>query len=240
MKRVRTGSILATAFLLLAQTGASALQNEPKYEMGTFWLCMLVKGPKYTKEPTPETGAMMKGHLKHLEGLVEKGKAVLCGPFMDNDRISGLVIMTVPTAEEARALAEADPTVRAGHFAVEVLKWWAAKGIMKPPATPFQMGSMTRYYFGILRRGPKWSAEKTPESGKLQADHLANIRRLAEMGKMVIAGPFENAGEYAGVFVFKVQTIEEARTLAETDPAIQAGRLVIDIHPWIIPQGSLP
>ena len=52
--------------------------------------------------------------------------------------------------------------------------------------------------------------------------------------------PFENAGEYAGVFVFKVQTIEEARTLAETDPAIQAGRLVIDIHPWIIPQGSLP
>ena len=49
----------------------------------------------------------------------------------------------------------------------------------------------------------------------------------------MIAGPFENAGEYAGVFIFKVATLDEARALAESDPAVKAGRLKADVHPWL-------
>jgi uncharacterized protein YciI len=134
-------------------------------------------------------------------------------------------------------MEEADPLVKEGGFSVEVLKWWAAKGIMKPPAQPLKQ---TTYYFTFLRRGPKWTAEKTPETEKLQAAHMANINALAKTGKLVIAGPFENAGDYAGVFVFKVSSLDEARALAESDPAIKAGRLIADVHPWLVFQGSLP
>jgi len=69
---------------------------------------------------------------------------------------------------------------------------------------------------------------------------MENIRNMAKAGKLVIAGPFENAGEYAGIFIFKVNELEEAKALSEADPAVKAGRLVVDVHPWLIPKGSLP
>ena len=133
-------------------------------------------------------------------------------------------------------MEEADPLVKTGRFSVEVLKWWAAKGIMKPPTQPIKE---TTYYFCFLRRGPKWTAERTPETGNLQAAHMANINAMAKTGKLVIAGPFENGGDYAGVFVFKVGSLDEAKALAESDPAIKAGRLVADVHPWLVAEGSL-
>lgn len=57
---------------------------------------------------------------------------------------------------------------------------------------------------------------------------------------MVVAGPFGDNGPLRGIFVFKVGSIDEARELAATDPAVKAGRLAIDIHPWLVPEGVLP
>jgi uncharacterized protein YciI len=210
--------------------------QEPKIEMGTFYLCLLVKPPKWTGQ-SAETQQLFQAHTKHVLSLIAGGKASIAGPFVDDSRIAGVFVLNASSPEEARAWEEADPLVKTGGFSVEVLKWWAAKGVMKPPAQPMKM---TTYYFAFLRRGPKWTAQRTPETDKLQADHLANINAMARAGKLVIAGPFENAGDYAGVFVFKVDSIDEARALAEGDPTVKAGRLVIDVHPWLVPQGSLP
>jgi hypothetical protein len=35
-----------------------------------------------------------------------------------------------------------------------------------------------------------------------------------------------------GIFIFNVKTVEEAKTIAETDPAVKAGTLVLELHPW--------
>ena len=70
--------------------------------------------------------------------------------------------------------------------------------------------------------------------------HLENINKLAEMKKLVVAGPFGDNGRLRGIFVFKVESIDEARSLAATDPAVQAGRLALQIHPWLVPEGILP
>ena len=210
--------------------------QEPKFEMGTFYLCLLVKPSTFTGL-TPEMQPVFQGHMKHVVGLLSSGKAAIAGPFGDDTRIAGLVVLNASSAEEARAWEEADPLVKTGGFSVEVLKWWAAKGIMKPNA---QLMKMTTYYFAFLRHGPKWTATRTPETDKLQADHMAHINSMARSGKLVIAGPFENGGDYAGVFVFKGNSIDEAKALAEADPTVKAGRLVIEIHPWMVPDGSLP
>ena len=69
---------------------------------------------------------------------------------------------------------------------------------------------------------------------------MANIQRLAETKKLVVAGPFGDNGTLRGIFVFRVGSLEEARQLSETDPAVQAGRLALDIHPWVVPEGILP
>ncbi|HSS44190.1 MAG TPA: YciI family protein [Thermoanaerobaculia bacterium] len=91
---------------------------------------------------------------------------------------------------------------------------------------------MTTYYVGFLYRGPKWTSEHTPEIERLQQAHMANIQKMAETGKLLVAGPFTDNGDLRGMFVFRAATIEEAKNLAETDPAVQAGRLRIELHPW--------
>ena len=90
---------------------------------------------------------------------------------------------------------------------------------------------MSKYVFAFLKRGPNRSQNPT-EAAELQKAHLNNITRLAEEGKLVLAGPFLDDGEIRGIYIFNVSTIEEARALTETDPAIKAGRLVMDLHPW--------
>lgn len=104
-----------------------------------------------------------------------------------------------------------------------------------PPGTPV-VGpggyEMTTYYVGFLFRGPKWTPEDTPETRKLQEEHMANIRRMGEAGKLVIAGPFIDGGDLRGLYVFRVATPEEAKALVESDPAVRAGRLRFELHPW--------
>ena len=226
------------AILTVNSVGASRLRSQaPKYEMGTFYICVLVKSPNFKEGETTANQQLLQGHLKHIQGLIASGKVFAMGPFIDNNQMAGIGVFNASSAEEARAWEQDDPFVKSGFFSIEVLKWWAAKGIMKPPQQPMKM---TTYYFAFLRRGPKWTPEKTPETEKLQAAHMANINAMAATGKLVIAGPFENAGNYAGVFVFKVTSLDEAKALAEGDPAVKAGRLTVDVHPWMIPQGSLP
>ena len=96
---------------------------------------------------------------------------------------------------------------------------------------------MTTYYVGLLYRGPNWSPEDTPERRTIQEGHLANIQRLAEEGKLLLAGPFTDGGELRGLFVFQVASLEEAKALCDTDPAVKAGRLRVELHPWYSAKG---
>jgi len=99
---------------------------------------------------------------------------------------------------------------------------------------------MTIYYIGLIRRGSKWTPEVTEETERVQAEHLAHIRKMFEDGVLVIAGPFTDDGDLRGVFLFRTDTLEEAKTFAANDPAVRSGRLIVDIHPWMVPTGVLP
>lgn len=90
---------------------------------------------------------------------------------------------------------------------------------------------MRQYVIAFLKEGPNRDQDST-RTADLQRGHLENIRRLADEGKLVLAGPFMDRGELRGLYVFDVRTIEEARALTETDPAIQAGRLEMELRPW--------
>ena len=102
----------------------------------------------------------------------------------------------------------------------------------KPPDVGPGGYEMTTYYVGFLYKGPSWSPQETEESRKLQEAHLANIQRLAKEGRLVIAGPFLDGGDLRGLYVFRVASEEEAKSLVETDPAVRAGRLRFELHPW--------
>ena len=90
---------------------------------------------------------------------------------------------------------------------------------------------MRKYVMAFLKTGPNTDMDSAT-GAQLQRAHLDNIFRLADEGKLAVAGPFMDRGELRGVYVFNVSTIEEAQALTETDPAIKAGRLVMELHPW--------
>jgi uncharacterized protein len=90
---------------------------------------------------------------------------------------------------------------------------------------------MRTYVMAFLKAGPNRERPRD-EAQKLQAAHRANIRRLAAEGKLVLAGPFADDGPLRGIYIFDVATVAEADALTRTDPAIQAGQLVMELHPW--------
>ena len=90
---------------------------------------------------------------------------------------------------------------------------------------------MKSYVMAFLKAGPNRDQDSL-EAIRLQEAHMANIGRMAEEGVLVLAGPFLDDGVLRGIYIFDVETIEEAAALTKSDPAIQAGRLEMELHPW--------
>lgn len=87
---------------------------------------------------------------------------------------------------------------------------------------------MSRYVMAFLKAGPNRSQDSTT-AAELQAAHQANIRRMAEAGQLVLAGPFLEDGDIKGIYIFAVETVEEAKELTDSDPMIQAGRVLLQM-----------
>jgi uncharacterized protein YciI len=98
--------------------------------------------------------------------------------------------------------------------------------------------NIKQYYFVMLKRAPDRIELDSLERAKIQEGHMANIHKMAEEGKLQIAGPFGDDGEWRGIFIFDVQTEAEVKDLLKNDPAIQSGRLIYEIHPWWSDKGS--
>ena len=88
-----------------------------------------------------------------------------------------------------------------------------------------------QYWFVLLKKGNNRTQDSVA-SAKIQEGHMANITRLYNEGKLKVAGPFGDEGDWRGIFIFDSETKEEVENLLKTDPAIAAGRLNYEIHSW--------
>jgi uncharacterized protein YciI len=212
-------------------------KSEPGYEMTTYVMGFLVKGPAWTQDKTPELAKLQQNHIAHIFSLIDSNKAAIAGPFLDNQEIRGIIVFNTDSIELARTWESVDPAIQAGRFSMQYAKWFAGKGIIKHPDTPVVFA---KYYLGLLKKGLQWTPAETDEVKKIQEGHMANINDMAKMGKLVLAGPFIDGGDNRGVFIFKTESLEEAQALCTHDPAVQASRLIVELHPWMVTKGSLP
>lgn len=92
---------------------------------------------------------------------------------------------------------------------------------------------MKMYVMCVLKTGPKDAEFKGKERQDIFAGHFANINKLADEGKLAVAGPFgKNDKTFRGLYIFNVATIEEAEKLVVLDPAVKAGVFVPDMTLW--------
>jgi uncharacterized protein YciI len=225
--------ILALAALLLQAPA-------PPLEMHTYHVVVLRSVPGTTQPVGPELQKLSEAHLAGLADLGRQRVNVMHGPMLDEGPIRGIVVLDVPTAEEARARIAADPFVRLGLMAVEIKPWLAPAGWFHEPASydTSDPHNLEPLIFGLLVAGPNRGQDEA-SGADIQKGHLAYIKGLAQQGKLVAAGPFLDDGTWRGVVIYRVGSVAEAEALAAGDPAVKAGRLKLEAHPWMTFRGIL-
>jgi uncharacterized protein YciI len=101
-------------------------------DFDSYTLVLLKRGPKAFDFSDEELDVLQEQHLAHLDSLRAQGVILVGGPFSDqpDETLRGMSIYSVGP-EEARRLAEADPSVQAGRLAVDVMTWWTKPGELR-------------------------------------------------------------------------------------------------------------
>ena len=110
------------------------------------------------------------------------------------------------------------------------------EGIPSREGEPPPEWAMRKYVLVLIYRGPNRPADPA-KADELQRLHLANNARLHEEGKLILAGPFLDKTDLRGIFLFDSESVEEVHGWCDSDPAVRAGMLRVEIHPWYSARG---
>lgn len=117
IKKITIAALLLSAAFTKSygQTSADSISNNLKQYM-------------FRNHDSTTARLIQMQHLNHLDSLHAKGLLNVAGPFMEDGDWRGLLVLDVPTKEEAEALVKKDPAVIAGRLNYVILPWMTQKG----------------------------------------------------------------------------------------------------------------
>ena len=115
----------------IGQALQEASRKDPnvKMTMTTYYLALLGKGAKEAGASTPEMQQLQLDHLWNIRRMLDAKTFTTAGPFLDKGDLRGIFVIVAKSQEEAKAIAESDPMVKAGYLAVELHPWWVAREV---------------------------------------------------------------------------------------------------------------
>jgi uncharacterized protein YciI len=224
----------------VCQKAATSAAPVPPPGMETYFVGFLNRGPAWTPGETDESRRIQEGHMANINRMADLGALVAAGPMEGDQALRGIFIFRVTSVEEARALAAADPAIKAGRLTLDLHPWWGPAGIgarfaAEKQADPAMKVTMRTYQLGLLRVVPG-ARDASPDQ---QRAHLQHIADMQAAGGLAAVGPFTDEGPLRGLFVFKTSA-EEARALAAGDPHVKAGRLTLELLTWWCAEHVMP
>ena len=101
--------------------------------------------------------------------------------------------------------------------------------------------NLEAYELVMLRRPADATLYDEATLERIQREHLAYHADLRAAGQVVTNGPLTDQPDESlrGLTFYRAGSLDEARRLAEADPAVKAGRLVVDVMTWYCPAGTM-
>lgn len=98
-----------------------------------------------------------------------------------------------------------------------------------------------RFEFVLLKRPASCPDYSDDDVDRLQELHVAHLRTLAAQGTIRVAGPFDEQADQSlrGFALYQTGSLDRTRAIAESDPAVMAGRLEVDVMYFYCPKGQI-
>jgi len=109
---------------------------------------------------------------------------------------------------------------------------FAACASEKPAAAPAEEAPPPTLFAVRFNPGPKWVVGKPPMEQPAIGEHVTSFEGLVNAGRCCCCGPFLDGT--GGLAILTVASMDEAKAIAAADPAVKAGTLVPEIHPWMM------
>jgi uncharacterized protein YciI len=231
-----TRTLAASALALLLVVSSSA-QAQPGFT--TYLLGFMVRATGQLPAGS-SMQELQKAHVANLEAMWKEGLLLASGPIADQSDLRGVLVFRGDQRDVVEKRVADDPLVKTGFLNLQLGPWigpvgvgdeykkWAAAN----PGAPDKM----RTYQLVLLKTVHGARRMTPDESRA---HLVNMDAMAKAGKLAVAGPVLEGSDLTGIFVFTVGA-EEADALAASDPAVKAGKMTVERHPWMVAEGVLP
>jgi uncharacterized protein YciI len=226
-------------FTLIALAGSALVPAQtPTETKPPQHFLVLLNRPANAPQLGKEAGEkLQEAHMANIRKLAAEHKLMIAGPFMDDTTLRGIFVLQAESAAQAQAWADSDPAVKAGRLSAELHgPWMIDPNAIHAPAEP---PGMEQYTLVLMKRGDHWNPS-APEFAEVVKHHHAFIQKMTDRGSLAIAGPFplSDRGELRAVAIFRVGEDQTAK-LAQDDPAVKAGFLKPELHPWATGKGVL-
>ena len=109
-----------------AQQTDTAKKQRPEEQIEQYFFVLIKTGPNQNFD-SAQKAKLFQGHMANINRLYYDGIIKVAGPFGKNAYTwRGIFIFDCKTKEEAEKIAQSDPAVAAGLFAVEISPWYSA------------------------------------------------------------------------------------------------------------------
>jgi uncharacterized protein YciI len=206
-----------TRTFLLAAVLAAAEAAETNYTVA-----FPRKPPNAAPLETARRNELQAKHMAHIRAMFEKGALVGAGPIIGGAPMRGVFIFRTATPQEAAALSQAGPYVRANQLAADFHVWRGLDGISEEykaakRANPEAPDRMIDLQLALLRGGYT----------------EAVFDALRRSGKLLACGPVLESGAYSGICVLDAGSADGAKALLP--PGADAG-----VYAWMVGDGVIP